>query len=70
MFAAAKMAAPLAAGDNVVIQPPDQVPLSCLRLAELLADVFPPGVISLLPGGEECGKSFVGTNILWSRKLR
>lgn len=57
MFAGAKMGAPLAAGNTVVIKPPDQAPLSCLRLAELMANVFPPGVLSILPGGVECGKA-------------
>ena len=57
MFAGAKLAAPLAAGNTVIIKPPDQAPLSCLRLAELLADVFPPGVLSVLPGSAECGKA-------------
>jgi betaine-aldehyde dehydrogenase len=28
-----------------------------LRLAEILSDVFPPGVLSILPGGPECGKA-------------
>ena len=56
MFAAGKMAAPLAAGNTVIIKPPDQAPLSCLRLAEIFADVFPPGVINIIPGGVECGK--------------
>jgi len=41
----------------VIVKPPDQAPLSCLRLAEILSDVFPPGVISILPGGIECGKA-------------
>lgn len=57
MFAGGKMAAPLAAGNTVIIKPPEQAPLSCLRLAEILSDVFPPGVISVLPGGVECGKA-------------
>ncbi|KAL1965021.1 hypothetical protein VTN77DRAFT_6221 [Rasamsonia byssochlamydoides] len=57
MFAGGKMAAPLAAGNTVVIKPPDQAPLSCLRLAEILSDVFPPGVLNILPGGVECGKA-------------
>ncbi|KAK3715526.1 hypothetical protein LTR37_007014 [Vermiconidia calcicola] len=56
MFAAGKMAAPLAGGNTVIIKPPEQAPISCLRLAEIFADVFPPGVISILPGGVECGK--------------
>ncbi|KAI9664442.1 MAG: hypothetical protein M1821_005888 [Bathelium mastoideum] len=57
MFAGAKLAAPLAAGNTVIIKPPDQAPLSCLRLAELLGDVFPPGVFNVLPGSVECGKA-------------
>jgi betaine-aldehyde dehydrogenase len=57
MFAGAKMAAPLAAGNTVVIKPPDQAPLSCLRLAEILESIFPPGVVNILPGGAECGKA-------------
>ncbi|EMD00221.1 hypothetical protein BAUCODRAFT_30690 [Baudoinia panamericana UAMH 10762] len=57
MFAGAKSAAPLAAGCTVIIKPPDQAPLSCLRLAEILSDVFPPGVFNVLPGSVECGKA-------------
>lgn len=57
MWAGGKIAAPLAAGNTVIIKPSDQAPLSCLRLAELLVDVFPPGVLSYLPGGSECGKA-------------
>ncbi|KAL1986331.1 hypothetical protein VTN96DRAFT_6563 [Rasamsonia emersonii] len=57
MFAGAKMAALLAAGNTVIIKPPDQAPLSCLRLAEILSDVFPPGVLNILPEGVECGKA-------------
>lgn len=57
MFAAGKIAAPLAAGNTVIVKPPEQAPLSCLRMAELLQDVFPPGVLSVLPGGKECGQT-------------
>jgi len=55
MFAAAKMAAPLAAGNTVVVKAPDQAPLSILRLAELVGDIFPPGVVNFLCGGRACG---------------
>lgn len=55
MFAAAKMAAPLAAGNRVVMKAPDQAPLSTLRLAELVGDIFPPGVVNFLCGGRDCG---------------
>jgi betaine-aldehyde dehydrogenase len=56
MFAAGKSAAPLAAGNTVIIKPPDQAPLSSLRLAELLDGVLPPGVWNLVPGGREVGQ--------------
>ena len=55
MFAAARLAAPLAAGNTVVVKAPDQAPLSLLRLAELVGDVFPPGVANFLCGGRDCG---------------
>lgn len=55
MFFAGKIAAPLAAGNSIIIKPPEQAPLSALRLAELLEDVLPPGVLSVIPGGREVG---------------
>lgn len=59
MFAAGKIAAPLAAGNTVVIKPPEQAPLSTLRLMELLAPVFPPGVLNCVLGGKETGQFLV-----------
>lgn len=55
MFCAGKSAAPLAAGNSVVIKPPEQAPLSSLRLAELCDGWFPPGVFNIVPGGREAG---------------
>ncbi|MBO0757396.1 MAG: aldehyde dehydrogenase family protein [Bradyrhizobiaceae bacterium] len=55
MFCAGKSAAPLAAGNTVVMKPPEQAPLSSLRLAELLDGILPPGVFNLVPGGKEAG---------------
>lgn len=57
MFCGAKMAAPLAAGNAIIIKPPAQAPLSSLRLAELLDGLFPPGVFNVVPGGVEAGAS-------------
>ena len=37
MFTAAKMAAPLAAGNTVIMKPPQQAPLSAYRMMELSA---------------------------------
>ncbi len=55
MFCAGKSAAPLAAGNAVIVKPPEQAPLSALRLAELIGGLFPPGVFNVLPGGREVG---------------
>ena len=55
MFAAGKSAAPLAAGNTVIIKPPDQSPLSALRLAELTEGLFPAGVFNVLPGDRATG---------------
>lgn len=55
MFAAGKSAAPLAAGNAVVVKPPDQAPLSALRLAELIGDLLPAGVFNVVPGNRETG---------------
>lgn len=56
MFCAGKAAAPLAAGNTIVTKPPEQAPLSSLRLAELIGDILPPGVFNLVPGGREAGQ--------------
>ena len=55
MFAAGKSAAPLAAGNAVVIKPPDQAPLSALRLAELVDGLLPAGVFNVVPGDRATG---------------
>jgi betaine-aldehyde dehydrogenase len=57
MFCAGKAAAPLATGNTVVMKPPEQAPLSSLRLAELVAGVLPPGVFNVVPGGREAGSA-------------
>ncbi|MDO9442410.1 MAG: aldehyde dehydrogenase family protein [Beijerinckiaceae bacterium] len=55
MFCAAKSAAPLAAGNTVIVKPPEQAPLSALRFAELIDGLLPPGVFNVLPGGRDAG---------------
>lgn len=58
MFAAGKTAAPLAAGNTIILKPPEQAPLSALRLAELLEDILPPGVFNVVTGaGRETGQA-------------
>jgi len=50
MMAAWKLAAPLAAGCPVVLKPSELTPLSTLRLAELVAEVLPKGVLNIVHG--------------------
>jgi betaine-aldehyde dehydrogenase len=56
---AAKVAAPLAAGNTVVLKPSPQAPLSTLLLAELAREIFPPGVLNVVSGGQEAGEALI-----------
>ncbi len=59
MLAVNNIAAPLAAGNSVIVKPPLQSPLSALRLAELADGIFPPGVFNVLNGGNDLGAALV-----------
>ena len=60
MMAAWKLAPALAAGNTVVLKPSEQTPLSALKLATLLAEVFPPGVVNVICGrGQSVGAPLV-----------
>jgi aminobutyraldehyde dehydrogenase len=50
MMAAWKLGPALAAGNTVVLKPSEQTPLTALKLAELLAEIFPPGVVNVVCG--------------------
>ncbi|TKC89196.1 aldehyde dehydrogenase family protein [Trinickia terrae] len=57
LMAAWKVAPALAAGNCVVLKPAEQTPASILVLAELIADLLPPGVLNVVNGfGLEAGK--------------
>jgi len=56
LMAAWKLAPALAAGNCVVLKPAEQTPLTALRLAELIGDLVPKGVVNVLTGyGPEAG---------------
>ncbi len=57
MFCAGKPASALAAGNAVIVKPPEQAPLSALRIAELAGDLFPPGVFSVVTGDGATGSA-------------
>ncbi|WP_431927855.1 phenylacetaldehyde dehydrogenase StyD [Amycolatopsis tucumanensis] len=61
MITAWKLAPALAAGNTVVVKPPEDAPLSILHLAKLLKEAgLPDGVVSVLPGlGEVTGQALI-----------
>ena len=59
-FAAGKAAAPLAAGNTVLVKPGEQTSLSALELARIAAEVLPPGVLNVVTGrGATLGAALV-----------
>ena len=60
LMAAWKIAPALAAGNTVVIKPAETTSVSILVLAEIIADAdLPPGVINIVPGAGDVGRSLV-----------
>ena len=55
MFGAGKSAAPLAAGNAIIVKPPEQAPLSALRMMELIDGLLPAGALNVVPGGRDAG---------------
>lgn len=58
-FCAEKAAAPLAAGNTVVIKGSEQAPLSSFWLGELCEGIFPDGVINIIAGDGKVGAALV-----------
>jgi len=55
-----KLGPALAAGNTFILKPSELTPLSALKLAELSADIFPPGVFNVVTGqGETAGDALV-----------
>jgi acyl-CoA reductase-like NAD-dependent aldehyde dehydrogenase len=50
MMAAWKLGPALAAGNTSILKPAELTPRTTLRLAELAADIFPPGVFNVITG--------------------
>ena len=58
LMAAWKLAPALAAGNCVVLKPAEQTPLSITFLLELIGDIFPAGVLTVVQGfGKEAGEA-------------
>jgi aldehyde dehydrogenase (NAD+) len=55
-----KLGAALAAGNTVVMKPPELTPFTSWKLIELAEQAgFPPGVLNLVTGGVEAGEALV-----------
>jgi aminobutyraldehyde dehydrogenase len=60
MMAAWKLGPALAAGNTVVLKPSEMTPLTTLKLAELITEIFPAGVVNILNGrGESVGAPMI-----------
>src|ERR671921_166884 len=60
MMAAWKIGPALAAGCTIVLKPAETTPITTVRLAELAAEVLPPGVLNVITGhGQPAGSSLV-----------
>ena len=60
MMVAWKLAPALAAGNCVVLKPSEQTPLTALKLAEIINEIFPAGVVNILFGkGPSVGEPLV-----------
>ena len=60
VMAAWKIAPALAAGNTVVLKPSEMTPLTTLKLGELLAEIFPKGVVNIVNGrGDTVGSPLI-----------
>ena len=60
MMAAWKTAPALAAGNTVVLKPSEQTPLTALLLGQVVAEIFPKGVLNIVTGrGASVGQPLV-----------
>jgi len=59
MMAVWKFAPAIAAGNTVVLKPSDTTPVSTLRMAELMGDILPAGVLNVVTGDRDTGRALV-----------
>jgi len=60
MMAAWKLAPALAGGNTIVLKPSEHTPLTTLKLAKIIADIFPEGVVNVITGrGATAGNALI-----------
>ncbi len=63
MMAVWKWAPALAAGNTMVLKPADTTPASTLLMAEIMAEILPPGVFNVVAGDRDTGRALVENDI-------
>ena len=63
MMAVWKFAPALSAGNTIVLKPSDTTPVTTIRLAEIAAEFFPPGVLNVICGDRDTGRALVSHEI-------
>jgi betaine-aldehyde dehydrogenase len=63
MMAVWKFAPAIAAGNCVVLKPSDTTPVSTVRMAELIGDILPAGVLNVVTGDRDTGRALVEHDI-------
>jgi len=58
-LASSKIAAALVTGCTIIVKPSPFTPYTALKLVELAQEVFPPGVVQALGGGDDLGPMLV-----------
>src|SRR4051795_8084351 len=59
MMAIWKIGPALSTGNTVILKPAPTTPVTTVKLAELAAEIYPPGVLNVLTGGNETGQAIV-----------
>jgi betaine-aldehyde dehydrogenase len=59
MMAVWKFAPAIAAGNTVVLKPSDTTPVSASLMAQIAADILPPGVLNVVCGDRDTGRAVV-----------
>lgn len=59
MMAVWKFAPAIAAGNTVVLKPSDTTPMTTVRMAEMMSEILPPGVVNVVCGDRETGRKVV-----------
>jgi betaine-aldehyde dehydrogenase len=63
MMAVWKWAPAIAAGNTVVLKPSDTTPVSTVKMAEVMSEFLPPGVINVICGDRDTGAKLISHKI-------